>query len=84
MSKMKVYTMKNCPFCEAAKKLLAERAVPFETILVDDNDDKAWEDLFQKSGMRTMPQIFFGEELIGGFTELSAVDKVDKLSKFKA
>jgi len=84
MKKISIYTMKNCPFCEAAKKMLTERGVSFDAVLVDDSDDKAWDDLFKKSGMRTMPQIFFGDDIIGGFAELSSIDKEDKLVRFKS
>lgn len=84
MAKVQVYTMKNCRFCESAKKLLGQRSIPFETILLADDDDKAWTDLTSKSGMKTMPQIFHGDKLIGGFTELSELDKKNQLQELLA
>ncbi len=79
-----VYTMVNCPFCLQAKQLLTDRGVPFKEILVAENDDAMWIELFEKSGMKTMPQIFNGEELIGGYTELAALDGQDQLKSLLA
>ncbi len=78
-AKVKVYTMNFCPYCTSAKKLLSERGVPFEEIKVADDDDAKWDELYKISGMQTMPQIFHGEKLIGGFTELSKLDSKDQL-----
>jgi glutaredoxin 3 len=72
---VKVYTMSNCPFCVMAKRLLSDRGIPFQEILVSEDDDAQWESLFKLSGMRTMPQIFSGNRLIGGFSHLADLDK---------
>jgi glutaredoxin 3 len=79
MAKVVVYTTENCGYCVAAKKLLQARTITFNEVLILESDDAAWEALVKKSGMRTFPQIFSGDELIGGFTELDALDKKDKL-----
>jgi len=50
---------------------------------VDPDDDQMWEDLYKRSGMKTVPQIFHGKKLIGGFRELDALDKVDSLASLK-
>ena len=82
-SKVTVYTMDYCPYCERAKRLLSQRGIPFEEIRVAEEDDAAWDSLFARSGMRTMPQIFAGERLIGGYTELAAEDARDRLLSLK-
>ena len=71
--------MPYCPFCVRAKKLLSDRGIPFQEILVSEEDDAQWDSLFKLSGLRTMPQIFVGERLVGGFTQLAELDKVDRL-----
>jgi glutaredoxin 3 len=81
--KVKVYTMNYCPYCERAKALLTQRGVAYEEIRVAEDDDATWDALYKKSGMRTMPQIFAGERLIGGFTELAAEDARDRLASLK-
>ena len=83
MAKVSVYTMSYCPYCVAAKRLLGKRGIPFEEILVADDDDSQWNALYARSGMRTMPQIFHGERLIGGYQELSALDGQDQLASLK-
>ncbi len=83
MEKVLLYTMDGCPFCERAKALLKQRGVPFEEKRVDLDNDAEWDRLYKLSGMKTMPQIFAGEKLVGGYTELAALDVKDKLVSLK-
>jgi glutaredoxin 3 len=75
MSTIEIYVFEGCPYCEDALALLEERDMAFEKIVVDRSDTAKREELAERSGMRTFPQIFHGEDLIGGFSELSALDK---------
>lgn len=81
--KVQIYTMEYCPYCIKAKQLLKQRGIPFQETLVPDDDDDQWQALYEKSKMRTMPQIFFGDQLIGGYTELAALDQKDQLQSLK-
>jgi glutaredoxin 3 len=85
---VKVYTMNFCPYCSRAKGLLKERGVAFEEILVGDDDEAQWDALEKKSKMKTMPQIFkatpTGDVLVGGYTELAALDQKDQLASLKS
>lgn len=81
--KVIVYTMDYCPYCERAKRLLEQRGVPFEEIRVAEDDDSKWDELYLRSGMRTMPQIFAGDQLIGGYTELAELDRRTGLAELK-
>jgi glutaredoxin 3 len=83
-TKVQVYTMENCPYCVRAKQLLKQRGIPFHETLVPDEDDAQWQALYEKSKMRTMPQIFFGEKLIGGYTDLAQLDQQDQLQSLKS
>jgi glutaredoxin 3 len=83
-AKVKLYTMDYCPYCERAKALLTKRAVAFEEVRVPDDDDAQWDALYLRSKMKTMPQIFNGEQLIGGYTELAALDSRDQLQSLKS
>lgn len=78
-----VYTMPNCPYCTMAKKLLASRGVSFQEILVPLEDEAQWDALYELSKMRTMPQIFAGKNLIGGYSDLVAQDRKDNLLSLK-
>lgn len=65
-----LYTIDNCPYCSAAKSLLGSKNVEFKEVHVDRSDVDSVKSLQEKTGMRTFPQIFFGEKLIGGYTDL--------------
>ena len=78
--KIEIYTKDNCPFCEMAKMLLTHKAVNFEEINYGSDADKI-ADLVKKSGMKTMPQIFIEDELIGGYDDLRLLDESGKLDK---
>lgn len=83
MAKITLYTMDYCPFCERAKSLLKQRGVVFEEILVPMDDEAQWTALEKKTGMKTMPQVLRGEELIGGYNDLAALDRKDQLVSLK-
>jgi len=83
MKKVTLYSMLNCPYCVKAKALLTQRSVPFETIMIDEWSDQEWEVFAKKSGMKTLPQVFVDDKLIGGFTQLAEVDASDQLASFK-
>jgi glutaredoxin 3 len=78
-----VYTMEYCPFCVRAKDLLKRRGIDFKEVMVPMDDEAQWEELEKKSGMKTMPQIFHGDRLIGGFSDLSSLDQKDQLTSLK-
>jgi glutaredoxin 3 len=84
MKKVTVYSMLNCPYCVKAKALLTQRGVAFETIMIDDWSDEAWDEFVKKSGMKTVPQIYVEGQLIGGYTQLAEVDAQDQLAGLKS
>ena len=83
MKKIKVYSMVTCPYCVKAKNLLAQRGLQYEEEMIDDWADQKWDDFVKKTGMKTVPQIFVDEKLIGGYTQLAEVDAKDQLASFK-
>ena len=78
MQKIVMYTTGWCGYCARARALLESKNVPFEEIDVDAVPG-AREEMMKRSGRRTVPQIFIGETHIGGFDELSALDREGKL-----
>lgn len=79
MKPVTIYTTQTCGFCLRAKELLAARSVPYQEIDVTD-DTEARERLVEKSGgQRTVPQIFIGDQPIGGYTDLAQLDREGKL-----
>ena len=78
MKAIKVYTTTYCIYCVRAKKMLNDLGLPFEEINVEDDDAKRdW--LVGATGRTTVPQIFIGDESIGGFTDLAALHKRGQL-----
>ncbi len=78
MASVRVYTKPGCPYCASAKALLAQKDVPFEEIVVgDDPARRAW--LAEKSGQRTVPQVFAGDRALGGFSDISELDRRGEL-----
>ena len=78
MDNIKIYTTSWCGPCKMAKRLLEEKGYSFEEI---DIEEKGWtrEDLFDKTGGRTVPQIVIEGETIGGYDELSQMESQGKL-----
>jgi glutaredoxin 3 len=78
MKPVKIYTTPICPYCSRAKRLLDTKGVPYEEIDVS-ADDEARMDLAERTGRRTVPQIFIGERHVGGSDELMALEREGKL-----
>lgn len=78
MKLVKMYTTRICPFCTMAKRLLQQKGVPIEEVRVDE-DTKQREEMMQISGRRTVPQIFVGATHVGGFEDLSALERAGQL-----
>ena len=73
-----VYTTSYCPYCVRAKALLKRKGFVFEEVPVDDDEARrAW--LVEKTGQRTVPQVFAGERSLGGFSDIDALDREGKL-----
>jgi glutaredoxin 3 len=78
MPAVRVYSTLFCPYCLMAKRLLEDKGVCFEEIRVDE-DHARREEMMRVSGRRTVPQIFVGETHVGGFDDLSALDRAGRL-----
>ena len=63
-----VYSRTVCPFCTQAKKLLESKGHEYTEVNIDTN--AAGRDLLLEQGLRSVPQIYYNGELIGGFDKL--------------
>ncbi len=81
MVPVKVYCTSYCGFCVAAKNLLRRRDVAFEEVDVTHDAEKRQWLIDNAHGRRTVPVIFIGDEAIGGYQELAALDKSGELAK---
>ena len=73
MAKIEIYTKATCPYCHRAKALLSEKGVAFQELPIDGNAEKR-EEMIQRSGRTTVPQIFIDAQHIGGCDDLYALD----------
>jgi glutaredoxin 3 len=79
VAKVLMYTTAACPFCQSAERLLADKGVrDIEKIRVDLQPARRAE-MTQKSGRRTVPQIWIGERHVGGCDDLYALEREGKL-----
>jgi glutaredoxin 3 len=84
MAKILMYTTATCPFCLNAERLLLSKGVTqINKVRVDLEPDLRVE-MMEKTGRRTVPQIYIDERHIGGFEELRALDLAGKLEPLLA
>jgi len=81
MSAVKMYTTAMCPYCQMAERLLTSKGVAaLEKIRVDLEPARRAE-MMERTGRRTVPQIYIGETHVGGYEELAALDRAGKLDE---
>ena len=79
MKNVTVYMGPMCAFCDAAKRLLTKKNIPYKEINVALDENKREEMLKKSNGKRTIPQIFIEDFHVGGYEELRALEKKGKL-----
>ncbi|WP_439106301.1 glutaredoxin 3 [Congregibacter sp.] len=73
-SEVTLYSTRFCPYCVAAKRLLDAKGVSYRDIPVD-GDPELRQQMSQRAGQRTVPQIWIGESHVGGYTDLAALEQ---------
>lgn len=79
MNQIEIYSTDHCPWCTRAKSLLRAKGLDFEEINISSDQARALE-MIERSGRRTVPQIFIDDEPVGGFDELSKMNLPDRLN----
>ena len=79
MKKVVIYTGPLCGYCNAAKALLKKKNISFDEIDIGENQKKRDEMLKKSNVVQTIHQIFIGNNHIGGFHQLYALEKENKL-----
>ena len=74
-----MYSGPMCNFCEAAKRLLKRNSLDFEIIDISSKEGLIEEMIKKSNGKRTIPQIFFDNQHIGGYAELRELEKNENL-----
>ncbi len=79
MAKVLMYCTEVCPYCVNAERLLKRKGVTeIEKIRIDLQPEMR-DSMIEKTGRRTVPQIYIGEHHVGGFDDLAALDRSGKL-----
>jgi glutaredoxin 3 len=84
MPKITMYSTGVCPYCQMAERLLRSKGVSaIDKIRVDLEPERRSE-MMEKTGRRTVPQIYIGDRHVGGFDDLSALDRAGQLDELLA
>ena len=76
-----MYSTGVCPFCQMAERLLRSKGVSaIDKIRVDLEPERRVE-MMEKTGRRTVPQIYIGETHVGGYDDLAALDRTGRLDE---
>ena len=71
MKQITIYSSLICPFCIAAKKIFIDKGLNYIEIVIDGNDELKKKMISLTNGKKTVPQIFFDDILVGGYSDLS-------------
>ncbi len=84
MAKITMYSTAVCPYCVAAEKLLRSKGVAEIDKIRVDLDPAQRAVMMEKTGRRTVPQIYINDTHVGGFDDLSALEHAGKLDPLLA
>ena len=73
-----MYTTAVCPYCMMAERLLTSKGVEIDKVRID-LDPARRSEMMEKTGRRTVPQIYIGDTHVGGYDDLAALDRAGKL-----
>ena len=79
MRPVTVYSDEICTLCHSVENLLNVREIPYEKVMVTEGSDEH-EQLVARSGMTSLPQVYVGSLLIGGYQETLAADQAGMLA----
>ena len=84
MTKIMMYATAVCPYCINAERLLTAKGITEINKIRVDLQPELRVEMMQKTGRRTVPQIYIGDQHIGGFDDLRALDLAGGLDKLLA
>lgn len=84
MAKVRMYSTAVCPFCQMAERLLQAKGVTGIDKIRVDLDPAQLSDMMEKTGRRTVPQIYIGDTHVGGYDDLAALERAGKLDPLLA
>jgi glutaredoxin 3 len=79
MRPVTVYTDEICTLCRSVENLLNVREIPYEKVMITPGSDEH-EQLAERSGLTTLPQVYVGSMLLGGYQETLMADQAGMLA----
>lgn len=76
-----MYATDWCGYCQRARNLFQRKGVTFQEVKIDEDPQHRKDMLERSGGRRTVPQIFIGEQHVGGYDDLAALDRAGELDK---
>ncbi len=76
-----MYSTGFCPYCIMAERLLTAKGVADINKIRDDLEPARRTEMMERTGRRTVPQIYIGETHVGGYDDLAALDQAGKLDE---
>ena len=80
MNKLIMYSTQVCPYCQMAERLLKSRGVDHVEKVLIDKDPARRQEMMSRTGRRTVPQVYIGDTHVGGYDDLSALDRAGGLT----
>ena len=78
MAKVLIYGSRLCPYCRMAERLLEQKGIQAEKVMVDE-DLVRWGEMARRAGRTSVPQIFIGEMYVGEYAELAVLERTGQL-----
>ena len=80
MADIVVYSTERCPYCVMAKRLLTSKGLEYREIDVT-YDDALRQEMEERSGRRTVPEIFIDDHCVGGYDDLARLNATGELDR---
>ncbi|MEX3969687.1 glutaredoxin 3 [Paraburkholderia caribensis] len=84
MSQVTMYVTQTCPYCQRASALLKARGSESVTRIFIDKDPARRVEMMERTGRRTVPQIYIGDTYVGGYDDLASLDRAGGLQPLLA
>ncbi len=78
MAKVLIYSSRLCPYCRMAERLLEQKGIQAEKVMVDE-DPVRRDEMTRRAGRTSVPQIFIGDKHVGGYVELAGLERAGRL-----
>ena len=80
VARVLMYSTRLCPYCRMAERLLDKKGVQAEKVMVDENPARR-DEMVRLTGRTSVPQIFIGDEHVGGYRELAGLERTGRLDE---